>query len=103
MRLVISFIVKTEDGENLILLLEINNIPYNYRFILITIYLEISGGGHKTLSSSLISSRSAYKTLSKHHRLRSKHDKRLLRNRETLKPGGQSINMAVIIHIIAIV
>lgn len=89
MRLVISFIVKTEDGENLILLLEINNVLYNYRLILITIYLEISSGGHKTLSSSLISSRSAYKTLSKHHRLRSKHDKRLLMNRETMKPGGQ--------------
>ena len=53
MRLIISLIIETEDGENLVVLLQIKKNDYNNRLALRGINLHIGSGRHKTLRSSL--------------------------------------------------
>ena len=53
MRLVISLIIETEDGENLVVLLLIKKNDYNNRLAISGIDLHIRSSCHKTLRSSL--------------------------------------------------
>ena len=53
MRLIISLIIETEDGENLVVLLLIKKNDYNNRLAISGIDLHIRSSCHKTLRSSL--------------------------------------------------
>ena len=53
MRLIISLIIETEDGENLVVLLLIKKNDYNNRLAISGIDLHIGSSCHKTLRSSL--------------------------------------------------
>ena len=53
MRLIISLIIETEDGENLVVLLLIKKNDCNNRLAISGIDLHIGSSCHKTLRSSL--------------------------------------------------
>ena len=79
MRLVISFIVETEDTEDLVVLLAIRIIRNTYGLALSSIHLEIRSCRHEALRSNLECTSISAKTLSERYGLCGEHSKRFLR------------------------
>ena len=76
MRLVVSLIIETEDGENLVILLQINSMLCAHRVALSGVDLHIGSGRHQTLSSRLKQEGLSGKALYEHHGLCGQHGNR---------------------------
>ena len=69
MELVVSLVIETENGEDLVVLLCVNDLLMSNRTSLLSLHLHVGSGSHETLGSKLGDSRLGKQTLSEHLRL----------------------------------
>ena len=69
MELVVSLVIETENGEDLIVLLYIKHSLKSNRTSLLSLHLHVGSSSHETLGGKLSDSRLGKQTLSEHLRL----------------------------------
>ena len=83
MELVVSLVIETENGEDLVVLLCVNDLLMSNRTSLLSLHLHVGSGSHETLGSKLGDSRLSKDASSNRSRLQSEHFKQILRKKQS--------------------